>query len=192
MPRRRPHSDVELATAAKHVFWERGFEGTAIDHLQEATGLSRSSLYLAFDTKRAIFDAALAEYVTTFVDPRIGPMEAPTAGLREVIAFFRGLAEYFAGPDGVRGCLYVNAIAELGRDPAFTATAAELPTRLRAAFSNALGRAADDGELDHNQVRRRAEMLTASTLGVWLAVRTDAAQASETCRAIAQEIAAWK
>ena len=82
MPRRRPYTDGDLAVAAKQVFWDRGYERTAIDDLQDATGLSRSSLYLAFDTKRALFDAALAEYVTSFIDPRLRPVEAPDAGLR--------------------------------------------------------------------------------------------------------------
>src|SRR4051812_20240979 len=121
MPRRRALSDGDLAIKAKQVFWDRGYGRTAIDDLQEATGLSRSSVYLAFETKRAVFDAALAEYVTSFIDPRIRPVEGPDAGLREAAAFFRGLANYFRRDDAERGCLLVNSIAELaGRDPSFS------------------------------------------------------------------------
>jgi AcrR family transcriptional regulator len=192
MAGRRSYSDADLAVAAKQVFWDRGYEGTAIDDLQDATGLSRSSLYLVFDTKRDVFNAALAEYVTSFIDPRIGAVEAPDAGLREAAAFFRGLAEYFRRPDANRGCLLINAIAELaGRDPSFSPVAADFTNRLRAAFSNALGNAAADGAMNRRQVTQRVEMLTASVLGVWIAVRSDATTAAATCRAIAQEITSW-
>ena len=192
MPRRRGYTDTDLAVAAKQAFWECGYEGTAVDDLQNATGLSRSSLYLAFGTKRAAFDAALAEYVTSFIDPRLRPVETPEAGLREAAAFFRGLADYFRRPEAERGCLYINSIAELaGRDPSFSPHAARFINRLRAAFSNTLGHAAAVGAMDPKQVSRRTAMLTVSLIGVWLAVRSDPAEAAATCRAIAREISSW-
>ena len=36
----------------------------------DASDTVRSNLYIAFGTKRAVFDAALAEYVASFLDPR--------------------------------------------------------------------------------------------------------------------------
>jgi AcrR family transcriptional regulator len=192
MPRPRPLSDDDLAVAAKQVFWDRGYERTAIDDLQHATGLSRSSLYLVFETKRALFDAALSEYATSFIDPRLRPVEAQDAGLREAAAFFRGLARYFRGDNADRGCLFVNAIAELaGRDPSFSPIARDFTKRLRAAFSNALSHAAADGAMETELVSRRARMLTALLLGVWIAVRSEPAAAAADCRAIALEITSW-
>jgi TetR/AcrR family transcriptional regulator, transcriptional repressor for nem operon len=192
MAGRRSYSEADLAVAAKEVFWERGYRGTAIDDLQKATGLSRSSLYLAFGTKRAVFDAALAEYVKSFIDPRLRQVEAPDAGLREAAAFFSELADYFGRPVAARGCLLINATAELaGRDPNFTPVAAEFANRLRAAFSNALGHAADEGAMERVQVPRRAAMLAVAVIGVWLAVRSDAAAAVSICRSIDQEITSW-
>jgi AcrR family transcriptional regulator len=192
MPGRRSYSDADVAAAAKLVFWERGFQGTAVDDLQEATGLSRSSLYLAFGTKRSLFDAAVEEYSGTFIDPRLRPVEAPEAGLREAAAYFRLLGGYFLRPDAARGCLIVNSSAELaGRDPSFTPVAVAFTERLRAAFANALGHAAADGAMDPKHVARRAAMLTVSALGVWIVVRSDATTAAATCRALAQEITSW-
>jgi TetR/AcrR family transcriptional repressor of nem operon len=192
VPRRRGYTDTDLAVAAKEVFWARGYEGTAIDDLQAATGLSRSSLYLAFGAKRAVFDAALTEYVSSFIDPRLRPVEAPDAGLREAAAFFRSLADYFRLPESARGCLLVNAIAELaGRDPSFSPVAADFINRVRLAFANALGNAAADGAMDRSQAARRTEVLTMSMFGVWVAVRSDAAAAASTCRAVAREIVSW-
>src|SRR6185312_14988139 len=69
MARTRAYDQGTVVVAAKQMFWQRGLEGTAIGDLEAATGLSRSSLYLAFGTKRALFDAALANYFDTFIDP---------------------------------------------------------------------------------------------------------------------------
>ncbi len=192
MADRRHFNDEEVVEAAKQVFWERGYAGTAIDDLQIATGLSRSSLYLAFGTKRAVFDAALADYVASFLDPRLGPLEAPGAGLGDAVAYFRSLAEYFARPDASRGCLYINSISELaGRDPTFTHAASYFTNRVRAAFGNALGNSAVDGTMDSTQPSQRVEMLTAALLGSWLDVRSDAALAAAGCDEIAKEITSW-
>ncbi len=45
--------------------------------------------------------------------------------------------------------------------------------------------------MDPKQVSRRTAMLTVSLIGVWLAVRSDPAEAAATCRAIAREISSW-
>jgi AcrR family transcriptional regulator len=66
-PRGRPVKFVRETAldAAVGVFWARGVEGASIDHLTEAMGLNRSSLYQAFGDKRALFFAALDRYQAT-------------------------------------------------------------------------------------------------------------------------------
>lgn len=190
---RRHYSEADVVEAAKHVFWERGYAGTAIDDLQAATGLSRSSLYLAFGTKRAVFDAALTQYVASFIDPRLRPLEAAGAGLREAAAYFRSLAKYFTRPDAARGCLYINSILELaGRDASFTPAATDFTNRVRDAFGNALGNAAADGTMDSTRLTQRTAMLAAALFGAWVDVRSDAAAAAGACHEIAKEVTSWR
>lgn len=45
------------------AFWSTGFSGTSLDRLCEATGMNRPSLYLAFGDKRALYVAALGQYI---------------------------------------------------------------------------------------------------------------------------------
>jgi TetR/AcrR family transcriptional repressor of nem operon len=173
--------------AAREVFWQHGLEGTAITDLEAATGLSRSSLYLAFEAKRGLFDAALANYLDTFIQPLLDPLEAPGASLPEAAAFFDTLAAMFGDPRSRRGCLMLNTIGELaGRDPTFTTPANAHANHLRAAFSNAL-----KGAMSRREAARRSELLASATLGVWMAVRADPRDAAATCRAVAAEIASW-
>jgi TetR/AcrR family transcriptional regulator, transcriptional repressor for nem operon len=192
MARPRSYELPEVIAAAKQVFWERGYEGTSLSDLEFATGLSRSSLYLAFGTKRDLFDAVLAEYVESFIDPRLRPVEAPAAGLREAAGFFSGLATHFRDRRSQRGCLLINSIAELaGTDPGMEATGAEFINRLRGAFLNALRDGEARGTAGHRQAAKRSEILAASSTGVWFAARVDHAAAAATCRAITTEITSW-
>ena len=192
MGRRRSYDQHAVVIAAKEEFWQHGLEWTAVSDLEDATALSRSSLYLAFETKRGLFDAALADYCDSFIQSLLGPLEAPQAGLREAAVYFRALAALFANPESQRGCLMINTIGEsAGRDPTFTGPAAQFADRFRAAFSNALRGAATQGAMASGEVARRSELLAAAALGVWLAVRADSAAAATTCRAVAHEITSW-
>jgi TetR/AcrR family transcriptional regulator, transcriptional repressor for nem operon len=192
MARPRSYELPDVIAAAKQVFWERGYEGTALSDLEVATGLSRSSLYLAFGTKRDLFDAVLTEYVDSFIDPRLRPVEAPAAGLREAAGFFSGLATHFRDRRSQRGCLLINSIAELaGTDPVMEAMGAEFIDRLRAAFLNALRDGDTRGSTGHRLATKRSEILAASTTGVWLAARVNPGAAATICRAITAEITSW-
>src|ERR1700761_2566080 len=56
------YDESAVLTQAVKVFWTRGYAGTAISDLVEATGLSRSSLYQRFVDKDGLFLEALAAY----------------------------------------------------------------------------------------------------------------------------------
>jgi TetR/AcrR family transcriptional repressor of nem operon len=192
MARPRSYDPASVLVAAKQVFWKQGYEGTSISDLETATGLSRSSLYQAFGTKRDLFDAALDEYRRSFVDARLGPVERDGAGLSEAAGFFLALARLFRQAGSQQGCLQVNSMTELaGRDPDSTRQGAGFADRYRSAFSHALTAAAAQGAMDHQDVARRSELLTAAAIGVWIAVRLDQRAAAATCRAVASEIQTW-
>jgi AcrR family transcriptional regulator len=71
MARTRSFSSEQVVEAAQGVFWRRGCQQAAIGDLERAIRLSRSSLYGAFGTKKAIFDQALDAYLAGFVGSRL-------------------------------------------------------------------------------------------------------------------------
>ncbi|WP_216850857.1 TetR/AcrR family transcriptional regulator [Acidisphaera sp. L21] len=89
------------------VFWPRGYHGTSLPDLLEATTRSRGSLYAAFGDKHSLFlqaldrytDNALARMMTEF-DPKKNAL----AGLRACLA---GYVNRTSGIMGRRGCLVV-------------------------------------------------------------------------------------
>jgi AcrR family transcriptional regulator len=170
MARPRSFSSERVVEAAKDVFWERGYEGTAVEDLERRTRLNRSSLYLAFGTKRALFYRALIWYEESFIAPLLAPMERPTATDADIATFFSTLARRFRrnGQVARQGCFMVNSIAELeGRDARVHEVAVAYRDRLRRAFANALATSGPAKE-DPARLDRLARLVSAATIGVWL------------------------
>jgi AcrR family transcriptional regulator len=194
VPRPRGYQRAKVVESAKNSFWAHGYEGTSIVELERSTGLNRSSLYLAFGGKRSLFDAAFDDYTETFIDPLIATMEGGSAELAEIATFLSEIRAYLLEVPTLsqRGCLMVNAIAELsGRDQDATDRGIAYRDRLRRAFTHALEGAAANGNGAPMAIRRRAWMLASATFGVWLTARIDPLDAAALCETIAAEVISW-
>jgi TetR/AcrR family transcriptional repressor of nem operon len=195
VPRPRGFSTVEVTDAAKELFWDLGYVGAGLTDLESSTGLNRSSLYLAFQSKEGLFEDALTAYVDSFINPRLAPMERSGAGFQDIEGFFHGLAALFREDPTTarRGCLWVNAIAEFsGRPDPIDVRAAELHRRFRAAFRNALGGGRSRHAAGRPATEQLVRRLVVMTLGVWLLVRIDAIQAARACDAVRAEVRSWR
>ena len=188
MARPRSFRTDQVVEAAKAAFWDKGYHGTAVEDLERATGLNRSSLYGAFGNKKAVFDLALAAYLDSFVAPRLAALEHPGAARGDIEGFFAGLAELFCTDERAhRGCLMINSIAELeGRTTHLQGRAEAFRDRLRTAFTNALTTGPETA-----LAAERAQLLTATTFGIWLTARIDSQDAAQTCRATIAQIRTW-
>lgn len=161
-----PDAALESATQA---FWARGFESTSLDHLCEATGLNRSSLYAAFGDKRSLYLRALARYEDGSAARIAAAMEG--VAVREGLRRFLGslIDSIVAGP-GRRGCFIGNCAAEMARlDRGAAARVRASLARIEACFQSALQAARARGELhDGADPRALARFLTASIQGLRL------------------------
>lgn len=192
---RRPAYEVRaVVAAAAELFWEQGYDPTSIGDLEERTGLDRSSLYHAFGTKHALFEAALRCYLEMFKGG-LAVLQQDDAGLATIVNFFTGMAQLFrADPAHYgRGCLIVNAMAERGaQDPEVASLGAAYRDSLREAFAAALGHAAARGEVDAARTHSRANLLAAQMMGLLLTVRIDPDGAAEVCESVAAEVSSWR
>lgn len=103
---------------AVRVFSERGYHGTSITDLTQATQLAQGSLYKAFKDKQAIFLAAFDRYRTQRTEKlrrAIGDDGNGLERLRRALTFY---AESSQGAQGRQGCLVAGSIAELATFPA--------------------------------------------------------------------------
>jgi TetR/AcrR family transcriptional repressor of nem operon len=194
--RRRAYDTHSVVDAARDLFWERGYELTSIADLEDRTGLDRSSLYHAFGSKQALFEAALRSYLKELIEGRLSNLRQPHAGLDAVVAFFTSMADTFrAYPERASfGCLMVNTVGELGTrsDAGYLSLATAYRDTFRDAFGTALRQAATRGELDADRTSQRADLLVAVTMGLFISARIDPLDAANACTSVAAEVAAWR
>ena len=108
--RGRPRAfDAERALdAALGVFWQHGYEGTSLDELTTAMGISRPSLYAAFGNKESLFGKAVERYVGRVADRMRAILDEPTCR-RVVERFFREMVVGSCADGASRGCMLVAA-----------------------------------------------------------------------------------
>jgi TetR/AcrR family transcriptional repressor of mexJK operon len=68
--------DVRLLEVATHLFMERGFDGTSIDAVAEAAGISKPTVYARYHDKRDLFAAVLRRRIRDWLAPLSGAAEA--------------------------------------------------------------------------------------------------------------------
>lgn len=133
---------------AMEAFWSKGYEATSLDDLCEVTGLSRSSFYATFGSKRNLLLKSVDRYIEQR-NPKIAAILTQPLPLRDA---FAALARLFidqivAGP-GRRGCFLGNCAAELPRsDRAALARVRQGLESTEATFREALTRAQSRGDL---------------------------------------------
>ena len=191
---RHPGFDTtQVVQAARDVFWDKGYDGTSVPDLEQATGLARSSLYHAFENKRGVFDAAVRDYLDTVVRPRLRAVTAEPGSPDGVVVYLRGLAEALARRTedaGRRGCLLIDSAAGLAaRDDAQRAVVDAYRAELVDAFRHGL--ALRYPTLDGAEALRRARVLTSLSVTALVVARTSTADAVETLEAALGQIAEW-
>ena len=111
--RPRNFDEDQAIDSAMRVFWEKGFEGTTMTDLTDATGLSRSSIHAAFGSKEGLFLKAVERYQS-------GPMKYIPKALAEptfpraIEALFRGMVNFLSIPGNPKGCLSIHGALASG------------------------------------------------------------------------------
>ncbi len=171
--RPRAFDEEKVLDQAVGAFFQRGYEGTSLSHLEQATGLGRQSLYGAFGDKRALFNRVIERYFEVGLKPGIiDVLDAPGSG-RENIERLLTLMEQVALAPDFNGCLVGNSIAELGVvDEETAALLARKLELIEEALFRALRRAKRAGEVREDlDVRGTARALLAVLQGLAVVAR---------------------
>jgi AcrR family transcriptional regulator len=101
--------------AALRVFWEKGYEGTALSDLTAAMGVNRPSIYATFGNKEALFRKALDRYAERMTNYTAEALKQPTA--RAVAErLMVGTADLLSSPGNPKGCLMVQGALACGEE----------------------------------------------------------------------------
>lgn len=105
--------------AATERFRTRGYAGTSLDDLVDATGLQRPSLYAAFGDKRALYLASLERTIERAGRAFDQLLEADLPLEQSLKVMFRAVIDGFlTGETGPSGCIMVSTSATSAVDDA--------------------------------------------------------------------------
>jgi AcrR family transcriptional regulator len=106
--------DSALALALR-VFWSKGFEGTSLNDLTEAMGITRPSLYAAFGNKESLFRKALDLYEREKM-AYVGKALAQPTARKVAETMLRGALDNATSSTEPHGCLGVITSVSCGAE----------------------------------------------------------------------------
>lgn len=184
MPRTKSFDRGTVVRAARTLFWQVGFESASIPDLEAATGLSRSSLYNSFGSKRGLFDAAVRSYLDEVIRPRLGPLEADVVAPEAITDYLRGLRDAFGSLDSMpstSGCLLINtAGAPIARDAEVARVISGYRRELTAAITRGIEARGPQPGVDIGQL---ADAVTGLVVASFALARVDPSQSARTLEA---------
>lgn len=114
MPRPEVFNRTKVIEQARDVFWLKGFNGTSMQDLVDATGLNRSSLYNSFGSKMELYQTALREYQSVSSDLFLKASNAGNDPLDRIRKVFELTLLAIKGDVKSKGCMVLNCATEMG------------------------------------------------------------------------------
>ena len=146
MPRTKEFRPEAALEAAMELFWRKGYGATSMRDLLDGMGIGRGSFYDTFGDKHALFLAALDR----FEEARTGWVDEALegSGMSGIEEVFRRSIEGLVAFEPRRGCLLANSAVELApHDPEVAGRISRYVRRTEEAFTGALARARESGEI---------------------------------------------
>ena len=113
MPKEKLFDEAAVLQSAMELFWNKGYNGTSMDELTKATGLSRSSIYNSFGDKHALFMRSIRFYQAQQQQILLQSVQKTGSALKKVQLAFKQLLEDILGDKLRNGCLVINTTTEL-------------------------------------------------------------------------------
>lgn len=148
--RGRPRSfdTDDVLARARDTFWKYGYAGTSMDQLSAATGLHKPSLYGAFGDKKALYLAALDNYLAEVRAEFAEAFAVP--GLFDSLyqVSERSIDKFLRGKNDGTGCFMMStAVPEAAEDPEISKVVRSSMESLERAFVRRFERGIGEGEI---------------------------------------------
>jgi TetR/AcrR family transcriptional regulator, transcriptional repressor for nem operon len=175
MSRPREFDEQQALQQAKEVFWQRGYEATSLADLLAAMGLSKSSFYETFGSKRELFLRSLARYR----EERVAEFRQLLAGGKTARRAIEVLFRSSIVCETHKGCMACNEAVELaGRDADAELRVAAVMAALEELLVQAIARGQDEGSIGTRlPPADLARLLMVALNGLQIEVRACAEQA---------------
>lgn len=112
MGRIRKFDERQALLSAMMAFWEKGYEGTSIQDLENAMGMKRTSIYNAFGNKRELFQRVMACYKESVMAELFTAMDSAPDIREGVRRLLNAALDIHFDEDHPGGCLVVLSVLE--------------------------------------------------------------------------------
>ena len=159
----------QVLTNASGVFQKKGYNGTSMQDLVEATGLNRSSIYNSFGSKMDLYLASLDAYNKMSSLAQNAVCSEATSGLDAIKNIFTLFIKMILEDLDNRGCMIINCKTESGSSEQkklinWLIKSDEKGLRF---FETQIARGQEDGSINKDQsVKQYSIYLSASLQGL--------------------------
>lgn len=114
MPRTEVFDREEVLEKAKNIFWLKGYNGTSMQDLVDATGLNRSSIYNSFGNKMELYLQTLKKYQGDISDLFDKANKQERNAIETIGLIFLYVLEDILEDTEEKGCMLINCRTEMG------------------------------------------------------------------------------
>jgi TetR/AcrR family transcriptional repressor of nem operon len=164
MARKREFDEDVFLAKAMRAFWRRGYVGTSMSDIYEATGLKPGSVYGVYGDKDGLFRRAFERYAEHFR----ATLPADLSGIAAIESWVQLQAKLAIEDKERAGCLIINTVAERETHSADTRALADARLEeIRSFFVRELRNAVKAGELSRAvRVEAQADALLGAVVSI--------------------------
>lgn len=153
-----------------NTFWAQGYEGTSIQKLETATGLTRTSIYNAYGNKRQLFQTTVEHYEHYVLAHLITLLENGNNIQDSVRKLLNGVLDLHFSKETPGGCLILLSILERNQhDDETTGMLENIICQLQKTLQGKIANAQKKGELRRSaDVRALANSVTTTMAGLFV------------------------
>lgn len=148
MARTKDFDEEEVLNKAIQLFWQKGYNGTSMQDLVDALGISRSSLYDTYTDKHTLFVKALESYQkagTTKIQEIIGQTGSAKDAVQKLLEL---TTTDLLNDEQQKGCFMLNAKVEASAHDAEVQTVlCRNDRQMEEAFLQIIQKGKDSGEI---------------------------------------------
>ena len=168
MARHKGFDQDKVLNKAMNLFWEKGYEATSIQDLEDRMGIGRRSIYDTFNSKYDLFVKTLERYHLMRQRQTKSSIEAFDSPKLIIRAIFNNLIDEAINDPDRKGCLYINSAVELAsHDDDIAGRSKTVYQGMRSMFQELLKQAQQSGELTPDlDTLSAAQTLTVTFFGI--------------------------
>lgn len=171
--RPRRFDEDAVIQSAMGVFWANGYEGSSLDQLTTAMGITRSSLYQAFGNKEDLFLTTVERYLEDTLQPAMNTLKGEPQLETALRGFMSAIVISATAHADHKGCLITCVLADSAGSSVMMANKLENAfNRLEDVLVQRLDQAVHCGQLSNDvDTTTRAAVVAATARGLTLRAR---------------------